>query len=125
MNEEIMGMTIPIIMTIVIGLVLWARYHFRYKEQSRVQETIQSALNQGAELSPDLIERMTGPKASPDRDLRRGLVSVAIGVAFALLGLILDEEDALGPLVGVGMFPLLVGVAYLVTWQLGKREPNP
>lgn len=125
MNEEIIGVFIPIVMAIVIGIVFCVRYRFRYKEQSRIQETIQAALSQGAELTPELIERMTGPKPGRERDLRRGLVSIAIGIGFALLGIAVNDEEAVGPLIGVGMFPLLVGIAYLIVWQLGKREPQP
>lgn len=125
MDEEIIGVFIPIVMTIVIGIVFWVRFHFRYKEQAHVQETIQTALNLGAELTPELIERMTGPKPGRDRDLRRGLVSIAIGIGFALFGTVIGEEEAVGPLIGVGLFPLLVGIAYLVVWQMGKREPQP
>lgn len=123
MNEEIIGVFIPIVMTIVIGLVVWANLKYRYQERIRVQETIQAALERGAELTPELIDHMAGPKVGPEKDLRRGLVSIAIGVGFALFGVTLGEQEAIGPLAAIGTFPLLVGLAYLVLWRMGKREP--
>ena len=122
MTEDILAISIPIVMTIVIGLVTWAYFHFRYKTRARAQETIQAALEKGQELTPELLDRMTGPKPKEDSDLRRGLIAIAIGVAFAVLGIIIGEQDAIGPLIGVGAFPFLVGVAYLVMWRLGKSK---
>jgi hypothetical protein len=121
-DEEIVALFIPIVSVIVTGLLIWVFFLYRYKTRLRVQETIQSALERGTELTPDLIDRMAGPRPSKDRDMRRGLVSVAIGVAFALFGFLVDEEDAVGPMIGIGTFPFLVGLAYLLMWRLGNRE---
>ncbi len=124
MTEEILAISIPIVVTIVIGLVTWAYFYLRYKSRARAQETIQAALEKGQELTPELIDRMTGPKPRGDSDLRRGLIAIAIGVAFALLGLAVGDQEAIGPLIGVGAFPFLVGVAYLVMWRLGKSQAD-
>lgn len=122
MTEDMLAVSIPIVVTIVIGLVTWAYFHFRYKSRARAQETIQAALEKGQELTPELLDRMTGPKPREDSDLRRGLIAIAIGVSFALFGLIIGEQDAVGPLIGIGAFPFLVGVAYLVMWRFGKSQ---
>ena len=122
MTEDMLALSVPIVTIIVIGLVTWAYLHFRYKSRARAQETIQAALEKGQELTPELLDRMAGPQPRKDGDLRRGLVSIAIGAAFALFGVILGEQEAIGPLIGVGAFPFLVGVAYLVMWRLGKNQ---
>ncbi len=122
MNENVVALFVPIVSMAVIGLVLWAFFYYRYQNRTRVQETIQSALDKGNELTPDLLERMAGPRPHKDRDLRRGLVSIAIGVAFAIFGFLVDDEEAIGPMIGVGMFPLFVGLAYIIMWRLGQRE---
>ena len=122
MEVEEIAVFIPVVALIVIAVVIYAYFSFRYKTRVRVQETIQAALDKGNELTPELIDRVAGPQPHADRDLRRGLVSIAIGVAFAILGFMVDEEDAVRPMIGVGMFPFLVGVAYLVMWRMGKSE---
>ena len=125
MDENVVAVFIPIVSMVVLGVVIWAFFHFRYKTRVRVQETIQTALDRGTELTPELIDRIAGPKPSTDRDLRRGVVSIAIGVAFAILGFMVDDAEAVRPMIGIGLFPILVGLAYLLMWKMGKSESRP
>ncbi len=122
MQEDVVALFIPIVSMVVTGLVIWAFFLYRHKTRTKVQETIQAALDKGAELTPELIDRMAGPQPGPDRDFRRGLIAIAIGIAFALFGVTLNEPDAVRPLIAVGTFPFLVGVAYMLMWRLGQRE---
>ena len=121
MQEEIIALFIPMVSMVVVGLVIWAFFLYRHKTRTKVQETLQAALEKGAELTPELIDRMAGPIPGPDRDFRRGLIAIAIGLAFALFGLTLDEEEAVRPLIAVGTFPFLVGVAYMIMWRYTER----
>ena len=125
MDPNVIEVFIPIVSMVVLGVVLWAFFHFRYKTRVRVQETLQAALDRGTDLTPELIDRIAGPKPSNDRDLRRGLVSIAIGVAFAIFGFMVDDMEAVRPMIGIGLFPILVGLAYLVMWRMGKSESRP
>ncbi|MDH4110017.1 MAG: DUF6249 domain-containing protein [Gammaproteobacteria bacterium] len=114
-------MWIPITMFLVIGVSIVATLYFRYRTRSQVQATIRLALEKGNQLTPELLERMAEAKQTSTSDLRKGLIAVGLGIAFALFGYILGEEDAVRPLVGTGMFPLLVGVAYLIMWRLSDK----
>ena len=120
-DENIIALFIPIVTVSVIGLVAWAFFSYRYKTRLRVQETIQAALERGAELTPELIDRMAGPKPGPDRDLRRALILIAIGIGSALFGFLIDDEDALRAMAAVGALPFMVGLAYLVMWRIENR----
>jgi len=115
---------IPITMFVVIGLSIVAVTYFRYRTRSQLQRTIRVAIEKGNQLTPELLERMTGPKNSKVADLRKGLIAIGIGAAFALFGFILDEREAVRPLIATGMFPLLIGLAYLVMWRLGGKGEN-
>ena len=116
------GLWIPITLFIVIGLVIFVLSLFRYKTRQATQKTIRLALEKGNGMTPELLASLTEPKHDVSRDMRRGLVSLSIGVGVALFGFILGEEDAVRPLIGLSMFPILIGIAYLVLWQLGQRE---
>ncbi len=116
------GLWIPITLFIVIGLVIFVLSFFRYKTRQATQKTIRLALEKGNEMTPELLASLAEPKPSVSKDLRRGLVSLSIGIGIALFGFILGEEDALRPMIGISMFPVFIGIAYLVLWQLGKRE---
>ncbi len=113
---------IPIASFIATVLIVAVIMYFKYKTRSAVQETIRLAMEKGTELSGELIEQISEPKKSTATDLRRGLISIAIGVGFALFGAILGEEDAARPMLAIGMFPTLVGIAYLILWRTGDRE---
>jgi len=120
-NEAVVAVFVPIVSMIVIGLVLIAYFYFRYRGRQQLQETVRQAIDKGSELSPELIERLAGPKESPDQDLRKAGIWLAVGIGFVLFGITLGEEDAVRPLVAVGTFPTLIGVAYLVMWKFTSR----
>ena len=121
MNEDIIALLVPIVSVTVIGIVLIAFFHYRAKNRGQLQTTIQQAVDKGNELTPELIDRLAGPKPGPDRDFRRGLIWLAVGVGFVLFGAIIQEEDAFRALSAIGMFPLLIGSAYMVMWKFGNR----
>ena len=56
-----------------------------------------------------------------NRDLRRGVLSVGVAVGFVLFGYIFPEEDLLGIMSAVAMFPMLLGVAFLLLHRFGNR----
>ena len=105
-----------------ISLVLGLWVYFRFKGRAERQQTIRLALEKGGELSPEFIKQLEETEPSKDRDLRRGLIWVAIGIATALFGVLVNEPDAIGPLLGIASFPALVGVAYLVMWRYGAGQ---
>jgi len=119
MEEGTLALFIPIVALTMVGLVLVSFFYFRYKIRARLQETVQSALEKGSELTPELLDRLAGPKANAARDLRLALVWMAVGLAFVLFGAIIDEPDAFRALAAVGTFPILIGIAYLIMWKAG------
>jgi preprotein translocase subunit YajC len=113
---------IPITLFVSLAVVLIFLAWYRHRTQLGLQETIRTALDKGAELSPEEIESLGQPKPRPYSDLRRALVSLAIGAGFIAFGYILDEEDAVRPLMAIGAFPILIGIAYFVIWRIEERR---
>ena len=115
-------MWIPIVMfgglTVVLSLFVW----FRYKAKRDTHLTIRTAIEKGEGLSTEMIENLMNPPVSPQRDLRRGVIGVVTAIGFALFGVILGEEDAIRPLVGVAMFPFSIGVAFLLMHRFGRSN---
>lgn len=122
MAEETLAMLIPISTVLVTGAVLVALFYFRAKNRAQLQITVREAIDKGNELTPELIDRLAGPRPGPGYDLRRALIWLAIGLACCLFGAILGEDDALRPLIAIGMFPTLIGVAYLILWKFADRS---
>ena len=119
MNEDLW---VPVVMFTVIGVITWAFFFYRYRTRSEMQATVRQAIEKGHELTPELLARLGQPKDPKSVDLRRGVVAITIGLAFAVFAYILGEEDALRPMIAVGSFPFLIGVAYLGLWQFTKRD---
>ena len=115
-NEVWIPLSMFIGLSVVLSLWVW----FRYKAKRELQETIRTAIEKGQGLSPELIDNLVNPPVSPQRDLRRGVIGVLLAVGFALFGIILGEEDALRPLVGIAMFPLSIGIGFLLMHRFGQ-----
>ena len=115
-HEVWIPLTMFIGLAVVLSLLVW----FRYKAKRDQQLTIRAAIEKGEGLSPELIENLVNPPVSPQRDLRRGVISVVTAVALALFAFFLDEGDAFGPLMGIAMFPLSIGAGFLLMHRFGK-----
>jgi hypothetical protein len=127
------------IIAIVIGPV-WIRSYYRSKEREQLHATLRAAYEKGQPPPPELIEKLTAeggydPSGRPtgnDRDLRRAIVLIAVGVGLAVLGaglgwgisLASDVGGAItgGVIAGAGAIPAFIGVAYLILWALGRRQ---
>lgn len=113
---------IPLSMFIGLTVIFSLFIFFRYRSRQELQQTIRSAIDKGQELTPEIIERLGNPPVAPDRDFRRGLVAVGIAAGIALFGVVLGEEDAVRPLLGISMLPLATGIAYLSMYRFGTRS---
>ncbi|HEX7062060.1 MAG TPA: DUF6249 domain-containing protein [Woeseiaceae bacterium] len=109
---------------IVTGVVLGLFFLFQYRTRAELHKTVRNALERGQELTPELIERLGRSKQSRIADLRKALIWGAIGLGFGTFGLVLGENDAVRPMLAVGSFPFLIGIAYLVMWLFGEPETD-
>jgi len=116
------GLWVPIVMFVSLTVVFSFWFFFRFKSRLATQETVRLALEKGSDLSPELIKQLGEPEPPKDRDLRRGLIWLALGIALVILGFAVDEPDAIGPMIGSASFPGLIGVAYLIMWRFGARK---
>lgn len=113
---------IPIVLFLTIGGVFALAFYFRYRSRHDVQTTVRAAIERGDPLSPEIIETLATSIASPHADLRRGIISLALGAAVYLMAILIGEPDAEGPLAALAMFPLLLGLAYLGLWFFTGRK---
>ncbi|MEO0997965.1 MAG: DUF6249 domain-containing protein [Pseudomonadota bacterium] len=111
---------IPIVMFIGLTIVMIAFFAYRARHREQIQLTLRQAIEQGQTLSPELIERLSGAVHPVIADLRRGAVFLSIGVALVLFAFVLDEAEAVRPLLACSAFPLTVGAAYIALWYRGR-----
>ncbi len=120
MAEEIIPTVMFIGLTVVFSLLFW----FRYRSRREMQETLRVALDKGHELTPEIIDRLGHPKAAPDKDLRLGVIWLAIAVGLALCGLAIPDHsgDALRGVLAGAAFPFAIGVAYMILYFFTGRS---
>ena len=129
MQEAVVAVFIPIVMFIVIAVILCVYFYMRHRTSEAVQKTVQTAIEQGQQLTPEILERLgQAPQRrnsdNENSDLRRGVILIGAGLGIAAVGALLGEEEAVRPLLAIGSLPFLVGVAYLGLWKFGKPDKS-
>ena len=141
MDLGTMGVLTSVLNTLIVfgflaAVILGPRY-LRSRERDKLHETLRMAYEKNQPVPPELVDALINEERNrptlvptPDRDFRRGLVLVFIGLGFAAaayalyLGIsvfsdtgawITAECVAAG-----GAIPGFIGVAYLLLW-LAKR----
>jgi hypothetical protein len=105
-------------MFLVIGAVAGIYLYLRYRARQEVQRTVRYAMERGQEITPELLETLGGDIAGGQRDLRKGVIWLALAMALGILSWVVDEPELLGP----AALPLMLGLAYLVLWRFSGRK---
>ena len=117
---------VPIVMFSVLPVCIWLVSLFNYKKRLTAHETVRHAIDSGQTVSPELIEKMSLLVDPIRADLRRGVLFIAFGAAFAVLGLMVgrEEGEAIMPMLGAASFPVFLGLAYLGLWAFGHGQKS-
>ncbi len=127
-----------IVFAFLTAIIIGPRY-LRSRDRDKLHETLRIAYEKNQPIPPELIDALvndnrfeakpTAPQ-TPERDLRRGVVMVFIGLgcavaAYALyLGISVFSDDGAwitGECVAaLGAVPGFVGLAYLVLWAFRR-----
>lgn len=100
------------------------------RERQEMQVTVRAALDKGQPLPPELVDALSKDVIqklpSRSRDIRRGVIWLAVGIGLAAFGLINDfnggwDRDFDG-LVGIAAIPLTIGLAFLVLGAVNKNK---
>ena len=122
MSPALADALIPIVLFISIAVVFGLFLFYKNKAKREMQKTLRTAIEKGQELTPEVIDRLGSPPAAKNRDLRRGIISLAIGLGFIALGLSIPEEDAIRVMLGVSAFPILLGLGFLLMHKLSPTD---
>ncbi|MGI9249569.1 MAG: DUF6249 domain-containing protein [Woeseiaceae bacterium] len=114
---------IPIVMFLGLTIVFCVLFWLRYRARREMQETFRIALDKGHELTPEIIDRLGHPKASKDKDLRLGVIWMAIAVGLALIAIAVPDPSghAMRGILAGAAFPFSIGVAYMVLYRFTER----
>lgn len=114
---------VPIFLFGALVLIMWVFSHYNYKKRLTAHETLRLAVEKGQQVSPELVERMSYLNDPVKSDLRRGILLIAFGIAFIILGLLMptDEPEAVRGVVAISSFPVVLGLAYLGLWRFSHN----
>jgi hypothetical protein len=126
------------VLALVLGLAIGPRY-IRSRERRRLYDVMQTAYEKGQPVPPELIASLTAdtpepetraPASSVDRDLRRAIVLMAVGLGLGGLGFGMGfglsfASGTAGAIVGgiiagCGAIPGFIGLAYLILFLAGR-----
>ena len=121
MDEEVL---IPFIVfsSMLIGFVTFL--YFRHRSRMETQHTFRLALEKGSELSPEFMKQLGTPAPDKDRDLRRGLVWLALALGFGALGISIPDDEANVIMLGVAAFPFFIGLAFVIMYFNGTKKES-
>ena len=123
---------VAIVFSAIVAIVFGPSY-LKSREKREMQTTIRHAIDKGQDLPPELIDAMTRDVASKlpsrTRDLRRGVIWLAVGIGIAAFSFLSsigwdngnDWHEIGNGLLGVAAIPATIGLAFIV---LSFFNPN-
>lgn len=122
--EGIIALFVPIVLFASIALVFCVNFYFRHRSKQDFQSTVRAAIEQGQQLTPELLDRLGQPAAPTQKsDLRRGIMEITVGIAIIAFGWLIDGDfDSARTYFAIGAFPVILGLAHLALWRFGDRN---
>lgn len=117
---------VPVVGCMMIVAVVCLPFYFKSRERREMQRTLRVAIEKGQPIPPEVIEAMSRSVKTPPtrlRDLRTGVIWLAIGVGIAGATYFGDFIHGNGDFDGFGIacIPAVIGVAFIV---LSFFNPN-
>jgi hypothetical protein len=114
-----------IIIALGITAIVVTWVYLRYRTRVEYQMTVRSAIDKGQALTPEFLAGLTDrpQRRNVDRDLRFGLIAIALGLGIASFGWIGgDDDDVQRVMMAIGNVPLLIGLSLIALWKFGPRD---
>lgn len=135
MGDIVEELLVFLSMVILAGIFLLPAW-WRARDRIRLTQLAATAAERGQPLTAEAIRALPGGRdwrPQTQKDLRRGVMGVATGLCFMLLGVFawlligtFDQRSSVAfgaILAGIGAIPLMHGLALLVLSKVGKDDP--
>ena len=111
------------IVAVVVG-----PFYLKSRERRSIQETVRHAIDQGQPLPADMIEALskdiTRRLPSRSRDIRNGVIMLALGIGVSLVFFFLGQQvdsDLYG-FAAFGFIPATLGLAFIFLSVINKNK---
>lgn len=94
---------VPLILFGSLAAMVIAPFYFRSRDRTKLLDTVRTAYDRGQPVPPELINALQARQASlqpsPERDLRNGIIWLAVGLGLAIFAVLMsfEEDDAIFP----------------------------
>ena len=137
--DHLTGFVATVLFWVVLAGIILVPVYLRYQDRQRMHETLRIAFEKGQPVPPELITALQSNIAprqptTPESDLRKGIILVAVGLGLCGLGYglwygLMSVNDTAayisgGSIAGAGAIPGLIGVAHLVLWATRRRTTS-
>lgn len=119
---------VPIAMFAMIAALVIVPAWLKSRERREMQATLRSAIEKGQPLPTDVVEALSRenikPPATATRDLRVGVILLAVSIGIALMGYMIsfEEMDAFYPISGMAAIPGMIGLAFVILSAFNKNK---
>jgi hypothetical protein len=97
--------------------IVWVAMAYGSRNRGSFYETVRAAIERGTELTPETVRALGAPRSSQYSDIKWGLIWIAVAAACFTFGWSVSafepDEDVFRAFLGIGSFPLFVGLALL------------
>ncbi len=122
MDPEIM---IPLTVFASLAITIISYFSFSHKNKVATLKTIEKAVENGTNLTPELLEKLSNTKAAQPakvKDLRRGIWMLALGVACFVASFMFSDSEPQEVFRVIGIFPAFLGAGFLLVWKLNRYQ---
>jgi O-antigen/teichoic acid export membrane protein len=117
---SIVGLVVPVVTMICFAAVPIFYFYYRHRNRQELQKTLRAAIEQGKELTPELLEQMGEPVRGKDLDLRRGVLAIGFGIGIAAFGFLHNDPDVFLKLRAGGALLCTIGIAFIGLWFFSR-----
>jgi hypothetical protein len=116
---------------IAISLIAVAASFFSYMARAARYRMLESLVEKGQQLPPELLNSLANAQAGPRGTLRGGIILVCMGSALTFFLWAMTSPMFDGPirdvgwLPAVGAFPIMIGVGLLIIATFDRSSPRP
>lgn len=114
------GEWIPIILFICFTVVLVSYFYLSHKNKLSILGTIEKSIESGNPLTPEMLDKISKVTPARVKDLRRGIVLMALGLAAMVASFLFSHEDPAEVFRILSLLPLFVGAGFLLVWKLNR-----
>lgn len=123
MNEDVL---LPLALFSMIVAITWLIYFYGNKKRTVAHKTIRLAIEQGQQISPAMIEKMSDIIDPKLRDMRKSVILLSLSVALVVIAFVvpIDDMDGIRGVLAGAVIPGTLGLAYFGLWRFGHDSAS-